>query len=303
MSAAVETKDAAKATIAVAITVYRPDGLALEALAARFLAAGYPVYLHVDGPVGEAIEATDLARLRALAGARIALAPRNAGIGAGLNRLAEAAERDGCNRVLFFDQDSLPAPDLPERLLQAFRELEGLGLRPAVVGPRPVSPPGGGSKPPRYRRRDGVASVGACRPVDYVITSGSLVSLAAWHEIGAFAERYRMDAIDVEWGFRAWRRGRSVWVLDTAEMPHQIGSGILRWGPIAFPDQNPARMRTYVRNQFDMLRLAHVPLGWKLRTLVYVPLQAAVYAAKSGHGKRRAGLDLLRAAFEGLGGR
>ncbi|WP_193227865.1 glycosyltransferase [Aureimonas psammosilenae] len=285
--------------MAVAISVYRPDMVLLERLLARVSGAGAPIHLHIDGPVGEAIGAEDLARLQGDTALHVTQSPRNEGIAAVLNRLADAAKGQNCAFVLYFDQDSEPDSDLASRLLAAFRAIEAKGARPAAIGPLPVAHDPLHSKAPRYRCREMPGAEGGV-PVDYLITSGSLISLVALAAIGPFEERYRIDAVDVEWCFRAWSRGFSVWLLEEAEMPHRVGSGVVRVGPIAFPSQNPSRMGTYMRNQFHMLRLSHVPARWKLRTLAYVPLQGLVYAAKRPGERWRTAWTLGRAAWEGL---
>lgn len=239
------------------------------------------VLLHIDGPIGSAISEREFAILQAEEAkgcVRITQSDVNEGIAAALNRLALEASKRGCRAVLYFDQDSDPASDLADRLTNAMSSLEAGGQRPAIVGPRPVAGEIA-SKPPHYRTRGSVDPGTGCEPVDYVITSGSLIELRSFERLGLFREEYRIDAVDTEWCFRAWSQGRSVWMLPTALMPHRIGHGLVRFGPLAFPRQSEARMQTYVCNQARMLRLAYVPLRWKLRTLLYIPLQSAIHAA------------------------
>ncbi len=286
--------------LAVAITVYRPDLPLLERLIDTVAGWGAPILLQVDGPTGEAIEPQALSRLAADPRLAISQAPANEGIATALNRLAARARVAGRDRVLFLDQDSEPPADMAGRLLSAFAALEASGARPAAVGPRPVARDPGRSKAPSYRRRRNAAPRADLVPVDYLITSGSLVTLEALDAVGPFPEAFRIDAVDVEWCFRAWARGRSVWMVEDLLMPHSVGGGVVRLGPLAFPQQNPARMGTYVRNQFRLLRLSHVPLRWKLRTLLYVPLQGAAYAARAPEKRGGLALALLRAARDGL---
>ena len=62
-------------------------------------------------------------------------------------------------------------------------------------------------------------------------------------------------------------------------------------------------MQSYARNQFHLLRLAHIPARWKLRTLVYVPLQLAAFVARTPRGKAPLAGRLLRALADGLAAR
>lgn len=276
--------------LAIGISVYRPDEAMLLSLLDVVRTYGGPVLIHIDGPTGEAISPELMARLSADAGLAVLQSAQNAGIGAALNGLVGEADRRGCAAVIFFDQDSTPSPSTARHLRQAMSDLEAEGWRPAVVGPAPTSDPAAPTKVPRYRDRQVPGAPGACLATDYVIISGSLMTLAVLRDVGPFKAAFRMDAIDVEWCFRAWSKGYSVWYRPDVAMEHRVGSGIVALGGLRFPLQSEERMANYAQNQFHLLRLRHVPLWWKLRTLVYVPLQLLAFVmAAPDHRLRRAG--------------
>lgn len=285
--------------VAICISIFCPDGPLLDALLAA-IDPTFPIILHIDGPTGVAIEDGQLAALAAVGRYRLLQAPGNRGIGAALNRMVEEARELGCEWILFFDQDSEPPPEMARELLKAFVGLEDAGQQPAVVGPTPIAGEGQNSKPPSYRVRAHGSPSERYRPIDYVITSGSLIRLSAFAEIGLFREEYRMDAIDTEWCFRAWARGYSVWHVRDVEMRHRVGEGVVQLGRVRFPRQSRSRMRSYVRNQFHLLRLGHVPWRWKLRTVVYVPCQVAVFIARSPGQRIRFAGQMLNAIWDGL---
>lgn len=293
---------------AAGVTVYRPDEAILLRLIERLRAAGTPTFVHVDGPIGEAIGHGGLAALRGDPNLTILQAERNGGIGRALNRLAAAASERGFRRVLLLDQDSDAPRAMADALSASLDRAEGGGRKVAALGPRPVAPPGEATKPPRYRIRSSPSGSAALAGVDFIITSGSLIPLDAWHAVGPFREDYFIDAIDVEWCFRAWDRGYEVLLDPAIALPHRVGGGVVRLGPARFPKQTQRRMASYVRNQAHMLRLRHVPLRWKLRTLAYLPLQVASYAVSekengaSAGRLTRAAIDGLRARFEPPGG-
>jgi len=287
------------------VTVFRPDRALLMALLDRLHAEKIPTLAYIDGPVGTAVRADLVAELTSRPGLTLIQARDNQGIGAGLNALARQARELGAERLLIFDQDSLPDPGMPAALDARMSTLVGMGERPAAVGPRPVAPPGEAGaeyQPPRYPAMPGRRPREGTKPVRYLISSGTLLDLAAFEAVGPFRADYVIDAIDVEWCFRAWSRGWSVWLVEDVTMEHRIGHGIIRLGPLRFPRQSPSRMATYIRNQAHGLRLPHVPLGWKLRSLVYLPLQIAVVSA---NGPRPASVlaRLIGAARDGLAGR
>jgi rhamnosyltransferase len=291
-------------SLAAGVTVFRPDRDLLTALLDRLSGEGIATVAYVDGPTGEAIAADLLAEFAVRPGLRLVQAPANGGIGAGLNALATHARQAGAARLLIFDQDSLPEPGMAAALDIRMTALAGAGERPAAIGPKLLAPsePGTEHQSPRYRLMPGRSSRAGARPVRYLISSGTLLDLAAFEAIGPFRADYVIDAIDTEWCFRAWARGYSLWMAEDVTMEHRVGGGVIRLGPLRFPRQNPARMATYIRNQAHGFRLSHVPLGWKLRNLLYLPLQMAIFSI----GSPRRGptfVRLLSAALDGLAGR
>src|SRR5690606_8838201 len=119
-------------------------------------------------------------------------------------------------------------------------------------------------RPPRYFPAGGDFADGV-RPVRYVISSGSVLSLDAFDEVESFRSDFFIDAIDTEWCFRAWSRGYSVWVDETVRLEHRIGAGagedVLFASNVPF--QSPMRVYAYVRNQVHCLTLSHIPAWWK----------------------------------------
>lgn len=284
------------------VAVFQPERALLLSLIQCLRDDGVEVLLHIDGPAGIAIEEGLLREIATLSGVTLLLSDANLGLGAALNRLAAEARQRDARRIILFDQDSSPTPGLVTQLGAVFSKLQSLGHRPAVLGPRPVSPEAVEGASPRYGRQPGQEAVAGLLPVRYVITSGSLVDLDAFAAVGPFRDDFWIDGIDTEWCFRAWSLGYSVWLAPDLAMPHRIGHGVLRFGRLTFPRQSLMRMSTYFRNQAFALRLPHVPSRFKLRLLAYLPLQAAVYLAASTD-RGRALRVLGRALVDGWAGR
>ena len=280
------TEAGESATVAAGIVSYHPDPTLLLPLVDALAGAVGRIYLFNNAPLDPALDAA-LAACPEL----VAIdAETNLGIGVALNVIALAASRDGFERLVTFDQDSRAWPGLVARLGTVFDALAARGRKPAAVGPRLVAPSGGEpSKAPRYRPRRGVAPEPEALPVDFLPTSGTLFNLRTLRETGLFRADFFIDGIDLEWCFRAWRRGRSCWLAGDVRMEHTVGSGTIQLGfGLSMPDQRPFRMGTYVRNAVYCLRLRHIPLGWKLRQAAYLPLQMTGYARH--HGFRRASM-------------
>jgi|HigsolmetaGSP17D_1036251.scaffolds.fasta_scaffold03081_2 Predicted glycosyltransferases len=230
----------------------------------------------------------------------------NLGVAEALNILALNAILKGCRRLILFDQDSRPPAGMVAALEEAMDRLSATDERIAVIGPRIVAPKGEAEryKSPRYfPQPDRQARDGAV-PVRYIITSGSLLNLAAFRAVGAFRSDFFIDAIDTEWCFRAWSKGYSCWFVADLPMEHTIGEGMVRSRlfRIRFPRQSQMRMYCYFRNQAACLGLAHIPIGWRARFALHMTRLAASTLAIS-----RFSLPTLRliagAVMDGLKGR
>lgn len=194
--------------------------------------------------------------------------PRNMGLAAALNRgIAWAKERD-FSQVLLLDQDSEPAPDMVGTLQRASASSIA-GRRIAAVGPR--------FHDPREDRYAPFVRIGfpvnrkiyhsesddrvAC---DFLISSGSLISLDALSDIGTMDERLFIDNVDLEWSFRALARGYALVGVCTATMHHRLGRRHLRlpFGLGSIKVHDPIRLYYIMRNRLLLYRLAHTPTRW-----------------------------------------
>ncbi|WP_181832650.1 glycosyltransferase family 2 protein [Bosea caraganae] len=214
--------------------------------------------IFVNGPIDEASERL----IATFENALIIRSAENQGLGFGLNRLVEAARDEGASQILLMDQDSTPQPGLAARLAGVLASRQAQGRRLAVVGPRLVPPHGENYRRLRYAWRDKAEGT-----VYFTPTSGSLVPIAAWNEIGPFRAEYFIDGIDVEWGLRAFGKGYDSLVASEITLDH-------RWGEptAACEARTPQILRYprlrcffYIRNSAAMLRLPYVAPVWKLK--------------------------------------
>lgn len=254
-----------KTGCAAAIVAFKPDAELIVALARAVAREAMPVIVFANSPIEPGV-----AQRLGACGAELIVASANVGLGEAFNQCADAARARGAKRLLLLDQDS----EAPDGLVAALKEaMDRLTLRgdvPGVIGPRIVAPPGVVFRAPRYFPKVGARPLGAARPVEYVISSGSLIDLDTLSRVGPFRADFFIDAIDTEWCFRAWSRGASCWVLSDVELRHRIGEGIVRNLGRAIPRQAKFRLYAYVRNQSHCLTLAHVPLAWKALIAAHV---------------------------------
>ncbi|WP_244475852.1 glycosyltransferase family 2 protein [Methylobacterium sp. Leaf93] len=275
------------------IVIYHPD----EANLLRLVGALAPDVREIVIYANSAVSSQDEESLRAAAGGTLLTVMRpdgNLGLGAAYNDLLDHATGQDASFLLLLDQDSLPPPSAIPQLAARHARLAEAGEKPAIVGPRPTDWADKPLRSPPQQRGSGDA-VQATR-VQFVISSGSLVNCEAARAVGPFRADFFIDAIDVEWCMRANHRGYSIWIADDVPMAHELGRGLIRlpFG-LSSTDQPPRRLYTFLRNQLAMLRMGHVPLAHKARTLLLLPLRIVVYL-----GQNRFSREVRNALWRGL---
>lgn len=288
-----------RADIAACIIAFGPDAALITALVQSIAPQVGALYVFNNGGLPEG-----LARALRAAGAEIIDPGGNVGVAEAFNVCAQKASAVGLTRLLLLDQDSEVSPDMVQGLAARMDALEAAGECVAVIGPRIVSPAGVEFKAPRYFPRAGVPARVDAKPVQYVISSGSLLNLNRVCDVGDFRADFFIDAIDTEWCFRAWARGASCWVADDVAMTHRIGAGVVRVRMLgnATPRQPDFRLYAYVRNQAHCLTLPHIPLVWKARFAVH--LTRVVLVSWIDRGGRPSFLyAMVQAAWRGLRGK
>jgi rhamnosyltransferase len=280
--------------VCAAVVLYRPD----EAILARQAEGlrGIPVFAFANGPVSS--------------GAIASLAPTqhcliesqtNVGLGRGLNAVMDAAIQGGFSHVMLLDQDSEPPTGLIDILLNRSVMLEHRGEKVAVLAPLLVPPENGFYKPIRYewrsaRRVDGLA------PVEFAPTSGSLINVRAYADIGPFRDDFFIAGLDVEWGFRAWARGWGSFIATDLTIPHRWGEAVSETeiGRPQILRQTPVRNYYYARNVIAVAKLRHVSTRWRIKSCAGLVAQVALLALRGPRGSLRA----IRAGlFDGFRGR
>lgn len=284
-------------SVLAGVVVYHPDTAHLARLVGRVAPDVREVVVYANSDLDAGTEAA-LAAACAPTPLHVLRPGGNRGLGAAYNALLARAEAAGDAHLFLLDQDSLPAADTIPRLARARAALEAVGERPAVIGPQPLDPAGA----PMKIAAGAARTLGGepVRPTAFLISSGSLVAVAAAAAVGPFRADFFIDAIDLEWCMRARARGFSVWIADGVRMDHVLGQGVIRLPlGLRMVRQPPRRLYTYLRNQAAMLRLAHVPLAHKGKWLASLPLRLAVYLAHD-RGRAETRSAIRRGLLDGL---
>ncbi|HME41009.1 MAG TPA: glycosyltransferase family 2 protein [Steroidobacteraceae bacterium] len=191
----------------------------------------------------------------------------NLGVARALNIGVRRAIALGYRWALLLDQDSEVKDDMVSTLLTVQASYPD-GDRLAVIGSgfevvgRQVS----------AAVADRVCQGEPWQEAPYVITSGSLLSLAAYSAIGPFREDFFIDSVDTEFCLRAAARGYRVIRTRKALMSHAIGSPTAHrwlWMTKSTSNHPPDRRYYMARNDTVMLReYGNYAAGiWALKSL------------------------------------
>ncbi|MGI8554006.1 MAG: glycosyltransferase [Dehalococcoidia bacterium] len=154
-------------------------------------------------------------------GAHLVLNRENLGVAVALNQGIATASEKQFRWVLTLDQDTVVAPNLVANLVAEYSRAN-TKQNVAVIGSNYWMGSSRRTELPFNRVR--VETIE--RP--YVITAGSLFSLAAVAEVGPFRDRLFIDYVDVEFCFRARSRGFLVLCLVSPFMWQPIGNTVTK---------------------------------------------------------------------------
>lgn len=207
---------------------------------------------------------------------------RNYGVGRAYNVGISIARSLNTAFVLLLDHDSIPEFDMLGKLYEAFVQLENQDKSVCAVGPR-------------YRNLTGkqlsqfvrIGRFGLTRTscdnthhyvqTDFLISSGTLISIKSLNLIGDMEEDLFIDHIDTEWCFRAKSKGFELYGICNAIMQHSLGDRQTRiwWGRWRLiPFHQPFRYYYMFRNSILLWQRLYMPAAWKradkLRTLYFL---------------------------------
>lgn len=191
--------------------------------------------------------------------------------------------------IVFFDQDSILEPGFINSLIETQDNLIAQNIKLAAVGPSFIDPVNNKQYPatvyvgPFIKRVDLES-----KPVEatFIIASGCLVSIDVLNKIGKMKDELFIDYIDVEWCLRARSLGYKVYISPKAVMKHTIGDNRVSIFGRTISVHSPLRRYYLVRNSFYMIRLDYIPVGYKIRELVFNLIRTCVSLVLSDDKKK-----------------
>lgn len=237
----------------------------------------------------------------------------NVGIAAAQNRGAAFLLSQACDAALLMDQDSQIPKTYVTDLRNAWMNLADQNISLSTIGAAYQDVKTGRiSDGIRYNQfglieRTPITSVNDPIRVDYVIASGSLVSLKVWQLLGGMDEALFTYWVDIEWGLRSKHHGFYSYLLPKPVIEHSIGKKTKQIFGRKRVVHDDFRQYYIVRNQLVLLRYAHLPKMMRLKLVLdvffkYVPgyiycsshpwtsiknLSQATYDGTLGRGGRR----------------
>lgn len=157
----------------------------------------------------------EIKKAAADAGAEIIGNGQNEGIAKALNQLMEYGKSHGFNWMLSLDQDSICPPDYCEKMLAVLKRVP----KPGIVAPTIID------------KTVGVIGhnlTGEFQSVRTCITSGALVSIAVWEEVGKYDEAMFIDSVDFEFCYRVRKQGYQVVQVRDVALSHKLGECEMR---------------------------------------------------------------------------
>jgi rhamnosyltransferase len=164
----------------------------------------------------EQSEVTMLREVAADSAVTLVLNSENLGIARALNIGIERATARGYRFVLLMDQDSRADSDMVAALLATYESFPG-NERLAIVG-------AGFGEIESHNPNPYAPTEEPWQDAEWVITSGTLLPVAAYAAIGPFREEFFIDYVDIDYCIRARANGYRVIKTRRPLMSHSIGS-------------------------------------------------------------------------------
>lgn len=194
----------------------------------------------------------------------------------GINKSIEL----GVDYFIIFDQDSSIEENLVSSLVSLYEILIDNGEKVAAIGPAyldiktDILAPAiqfNGLKVNRVP----IDKNSLYTKADYIISSGTLISVQSIKEIGGMQEDLFIDYVDVEWGLRAKQKGYQCFIANQVLMRHSIGDSSIK---VPFSKKfvnihSDFRKYFILRNAMYLILYSNLPLNWRIvqvpKTIMY----------------------------------
>jgi len=226
--------------------------------------------------------------------------PSNIGIAAAQNAGIKVLIECGCSHIALFDQDSDITSALLTGLCDGFSKAQQSMENIAAVGPQIVCEFNAEAVSPAIQRERKISEDFAS--VKQIIASGMLLNADIFKTVGEKEESLFIDGVDHEWCWRARDKGYQIVKLLNVKMLHRQGDGRKKILGLTFKRGAPIRLYYQARNILILSRRDYVPLYWKCRNLMGLPVRWLINRWVFEQGKIR-GRFFLKGLKDGVKGK
>lgn len=231
----------------------------------------------------------------------------NLGIAAALNAGIDLLIGRQCTHLLLLDQDSIIPPGMVAGLLKTMTDRQREGEKIAAVGPAFFNTKLGRTAPFIRFSNLGIHKIyghpqNPVIEVHHLISSGSLINIAALQDIGLMEEGLFIDLVDTEWSFRALTKGYKLYGDSQFVMHHALGNTPVKIMNRRFINHTPLRHYYAARNLMHLLSRGYIPLKWRLG-LAYSLCKAFVFYSLVPRQRLRHLACIVAGLRDGLSGR
>lgn len=193
--------------------------------------------------------------------------PKNMGIAYAQNVGIREAHKRRAAYVLTLDQDSVPTSGMVRTLAEV---LAGSRSEEPIAAVGPLLRDESTQLPlPFFSYRDGhkkritPAEGAQSLDIEFLVSSGTLLSMDALARVGLMREELFIGYVDVEWCLRARSLGYRILACCATTMNHNLGERRVKIGRWVIPMHSPWRHFHLMRSGIYMQRLPHVDKTWK----------------------------------------
>ena len=197
--------------------------------------------------------------------------PDNAGIACAQNIGLLLAKQLGHDYAMLLDQDSHLTEQLLQTVQQRVVEAQSFYTNLAAYGPSIVSEFDG--QVVRAKVQRAVPDEHGFPHSRQIIASGKVIPISVLADIGLMEDALFIDGVDHEWCWRASQKGYRIITDTNALLRHKQGESRKRILGFTFKVGSPVRLYYQFRNILILLRRSYVPLYWKVRNCIALPVR------------------------------
>lgn len=255
------------------IVTYNPSIDKLKVLVSELISQNTDVII-IDNQSDSSTE------LESLMPTYISLLDQNYGIAHAQNIGINKAFNKKYEFVIFFDQDSSIPQNMINNMLELYQQISK-DYKIACLGPAYIDIKTGVTAPAIQIKGLKVNRVilnkeNSYTEADYIISSGTLITIKILKRVGLMNEKLFIDYVDIEWGLRIKKEGYNNFIANNIIMKHHIGDKSIKI-PLSHRFMNVhSDFRKYflLRNPIYLILYSNLPLNWKIiqifKTFIYL---------------------------------